>query len=327
MRVLREGAPESWRCGTMTPVPKQANKPLGQDNARGGFSSAARWESFTPSTAGATLRRHVQSAALPTQLGGFPCKTIEFGNHFVYQRAPFYKRKGIPSAIFFLDVTAAFNRALPELVFGPPLDEKARAVLLGAPSSCIEPSDYASRIQAAILDWGAPQWLHRAITGWHTDTFFRVRHTERTYRLVSGVRPGDPLADLIFNACMTGFIKELRKYLVEDGVLVSMQDLGGNPLQPARSEDDQDRGGDLDLDGPTWVDDQAVFTIARDPNDVVHNIRAVMVTLEKVAARHGVSLNTKKKQDGVCHYLCREGHHGGQTRPGLGGGSCPASLW
>ena len=53
-------------------------------------------------------------------------------------------------------------------------------------------------------------------------------------------------------------------------------------------------GSDLDLDGPTRVDDHAVLTITRDPNDVVHNIRAIMVTLEKVAARHGCSLNTKK---------------------------------
>ena len=110
------------------------------------------------------------------------------------------------------------------------------------------------------------------------------------------MRPGDPLADLIFNACMTGFLDELRKCLIEDGLLVSMQDLDGNPLEPARSEDDQDRGGDLDLDGPTWVDDHAVITIARDPNDAVLNIRAIMVTLEKVAARHGFSLNTKKRE-------------------------------
>ena len=100
-----------------------------------------------------------------------------------------------------------------ELVLGPLLDEKARAVLFGASSSCKEPSDYASRIQAAILDWGAPQWLHRATADWHTDTFFRVRRTERTYRLVSGVRPGDPLADLIFNACLTGFIKGIAQVL------------------------------------------------------------------------------------------------------------------
>ena len=166
---------------------------------------------------------------------------IEFGNHLVSQRAAFYKRKGITSAIIFLDMTAAFYRALPELVLGPLLDEKAGAVLLGAPSSC-----GASRIQAAILDWGTPQWLHGAIADWHTDTFFRVRHAERTYRPVSWVRPGDPLADLIFNVCMTGFIKELRKYLVEDGLLVRMQDLDGNPLQPAWSEDDQDRG-------VTWI--------------------------------------------------------------------------
>ena len=70
--------------------------------------------------------------------GGFPRKTIEFGNHLVYQRAAFYKRKGITSAVIFLDMTAAF--ALPELVLGPLPDEKARAVLLGAPSSCMEAS-------------------------------------------------------------------------------------------------------------------------------------------------------------------------------------------
>ena len=207
-------------------------------------------------------------------------------------------------------MTAAFYRALPELVLGPPLDEKARALLLVAPSSCMEASDCASRIQAAILEWGAPPWLHRAIADWHT-----------------GVRLGDTLADLIFNACMTGFIKDLRKCLIEDGLLVSMEDLDGNPLEPAWSEDDQDGGVDLDLDGPTRVDFHAVFTIARDPNDAVHNIRAIMVTLEKVAARHGFSLNTKKRQDAVCHYLCGEGHHGGQTRPGLAGGSCPTSMW
>ena len=35
VRVLREGAPTSWRGGTMTPVPKQAKKPMGQDNVQG----------------------------------------------------------------------------------------------------------------------------------------------------------------------------------------------------------------------------------------------------------------------------------------------------
>ena len=72
--------------------------------------------------------------------------------------------------------------------------------------------------------------------------FFEVCHTERTYRLVSGERPGDPLADLIFNACMTGFIRELRKCLIAYGLLVGMQDLDGNPLEQAQAEGGRDQG-------------------------------------------------------------------------------------
>ena len=191
-------------------------------------------------------------------------------------------------------MTAAFHRALPEHVLGPLLEDDAKAVLLGAPSSNMEPSDYTSRIRAALCVWGAPPWLHRATTDWQAHTFFHVRHSERTCKLVSGVRPGDPLADLIFNACMTGFIKEMRECRIKEGLLVSMQDLDGNPLDQAGGPDDQGPEREVDLDGPTWVDDHAIFTVPQDPNDIVHNIRTIMVTLEAVAARHGFCLNTKK---------------------------------
>ena len=143
--------------------------------------------------AGRSLRQvpQEQSVVLPTQLGGFPSKTIEFGNHLVYQRAALHKQNGVTSVVIFLDMTAAFYRALPELVLGPLLaDDDARAVLMGAPSSGMDVSDCASRTKAALLDWGAPPLLHRAIADWHADTFFQVRHSERTYGLVSGVRPG-----------------------------------------------------------------------------------------------------------------------------------------
>ena len=247
VRVFREGALESWRGGAMTPVPKQAKKPMDQDNARGGGVREVLLSSTLGKLYAKYLRsdatRHVQSAVLPTQLGGFPSKTIEFGNHLVHQRAAFYKQKGITSAVIFLDLTAAFHRALPELVLSPPLGETARAVLLGAPSSCMEASDFSSRIQAAILD-------------------------------------------LIFNACMTSFIMELRKCLIEDGLLVSMQDLDGNPLEQARAEGDQDRGLELDLDGPTW---HCSGPQRCSPQHTHHHGH-----LEKVAARHGLCLNTKK---------------------------------
>ena len=97
---------------------------------------------------------------------------------------------------------------------------------------------------------------------------------------------------------MTGFIKEMRECLIKEGLLVSMQDLDENPLEQAGGPDDQGQEGEVDLVGPTWVDDHAIFTVTRDPN--VHNIRTIMVTLEAVAARHGFCLNTEKGKTGLC---------------------------
>ena len=280
VRVLREGAPKSWRGGTMTPVPKQAKKPM----VRTTREVSARWESFTPSTSGATLRGTSSPQCCRPSWAAFPAEPSSSAT--IRSALPFSKQKGITSAVIFLDLTAAFYRALPELALGPLLDVECqgRAPVVHLPLAWRRQTiPRGSKLR--FWTGEAPPWLHTAIADWHTDTLFRVRHTEQTYRLISGVRPGDPVADLIFNACMTGFIKELRKCLIEDGLLVSMQDLDGNPLEQARAVGDQERGVELDLDGTTWVDDHAVFTIAQDPNDAVHDIRTIMVTLEKVAAR------------------------------------------
>ena len=93
---------------------------------------------------------------------------------------------------------------------------------------------------------------------------------------------------------MTSFIQELRECLIKEGLLVRMKNLDGNPLDQAETRDVQNQESEIDLDGPTWVDDHAIFTVARDPNDIVCNIRTIMVTLEAVAARHGFCLNTRK---------------------------------
>ena len=163
---------------------------------------------------------HVQSAVLPSQLGGFLNKTTEFGNHLVFQRAAFYKQKEVTSAVIFLDSTAAFYRALPELVLGPLLDDNARAVWVPLPLAWRPQTTPQGSELRFSTGWLQP-WLNRAIADWHSDTF---------------LCPGDPLADLIFIACMTGFIRKPRKCLIANGLLVSMQGLDGNPLEQARAE-------------------------------------------------------------------------------------------
>ena len=119
----------------MTSVPKQVKRPLAQDSARCVLLSSMLCELYAKYLS-SNATEHAQCVVLPTQLGGFPSETIEFGNHLVYQRAALYKQNGVTSVVIFLDLTAAFYRALPEVVLGPPLaDDDARVVLMGAPSS------------------------------------------------------------------------------------------------------------------------------------------------------------------------------------------------
>ena len=119
----------------MRPVPKQARNPLAQDSARGVLLRSMLCELFAKYLS-SNATEHAQSVVLLTQLGGFPSKTIEFGKHLVYQRAALYKQNGVTSVVIFLDLTAAFYRALPEVVLGLLLaDDDARVVLMGAPSS------------------------------------------------------------------------------------------------------------------------------------------------------------------------------------------------
>ena len=78
----------------MTPVPKQAKKPMGQDNARGVLLSSTLGKLYAKYLR-TDATQYIQSAVLPTQVGGFPSKTIEFGNHLVFQRAVAYRLKGV----------------------------------------------------------------------------------------------------------------------------------------------------------------------------------------------------------------------------------------
>ena len=146
-------------------------KPMGQNNARRVLLS---------STLARLYAKYLRSdATCPVRSATDSVGRLSQQNHRVWKSfGPparcLLQTEGVTSAFIFLDLTAAFYRALPEHV-------------LGAPSSCMEARrDYTSRIRAATLDWRAPPWLHKAIADWHSDTSFRVRHTERTYRLVSG---------------------------------------------------------------------------------------------------------------------------------------------
>ena len=110
-------APLAWRWGENVPVPKQFDKPLTQDTARGvllGNAIAMLWAK----TIGTDLAPHVALQSSAQQLGPSPgC-----GTHFATQAAKLHTHdptglKGC-NAVVFADLKAAFHRTVLEYVSG-----------------------------------------------------------------------------------------------------------------------------------------------------------------------------------------------------------------
>ena len=172
----------------MSPVPKKPQKPMDASNARGILLSSTTGKVY------AKLLRHltvpcIQRAAHPTQLGGFPGQMLETAIHTAFQRATHFKKRGISSATVFVDMRAAFYRALPEYVLGHIHSDEARRALFTADTFQVSQAEYDSRIHQTILEQGAPPWLASALADWHRNTFFQVRHLEGHFLLAYGVRP------------------------------------------------------------------------------------------------------------------------------------------
>ena len=55
---------------------------------------------------------------------------------------------------------------------------------------------------SALQRLGVPAQLAARLEDWHTQTFVVVEGDSRVASCVKGTRPGDPLADIIFNVAM-----------------------------------------------------------------------------------------------------------------------------
>ena len=119
-------------------------------------------------------------------------------------------------------MTAAFCRTLLVLVLGVLLTSDARQELVRTPTPRKLSADGClSRV--ACCESG----LHcNAIADWHRGTSFNVRGADTRHMPRSGVRPGDPVADLIVNSCMVVFLNE---QLSQHDLIVRVTNTVGDP--------------------------------------------------------------------------------------------------
>ena len=217
------------------------------------------------------LRKRLMSYARcwqqPMQLGGYPGQQTQYATQYIRTFAALAQQRSLSTAVIFLDLRSAFHHLIRETIFGNGADT------LDVLDRCLQDTGFdvdAMKAEYATLSADFLQDVdpltQQLLRDAHCNTWFTVAQHDQTYCTHRGSRPGSPLADLAFNAMMSGLIRDLQ------------QDLDAlSPLQAAFSV--------LELRAPlvAWVDDLAIPLVACDA-DAIEGIvqQAMQCTLKNV---------------------------------------------
>ena len=183
------------------------------------------------------------------------------------------KRDKLACAALFMDVKNAFPSLAHVIVFGEQNPEHRVTKV----DSIVQelPEQQRATQRDFILKWldggsalqrlGVPYQLVARLKDWHTQSFVVVEGDARVASCAKGTRPGDPLADIIFNVAMYAaldmFVKE-------------------RPTNPHIS----------------YVDDTTAFVTHCCPKQLLHEVDVTMVAMRTALARFGLHLNMGPKK-------------------------------
>ena len=125
-------------------------------------------------------------------------------------------------AVLFTDIKGAFYNILPEIALGPLLAVPLRLKLFGqlgmSAAAAKSLSDEIDLGRTALARHGVPEGWRSALADWHRGSWFMVRGSRRCILPSSGVRPGDPPADVVFAIAFAAFLKLLNAELAARGL-------------------------------------------------------------------------------------------------------------
>ena len=214
----QQDTPIAWRGGVMPTVPKTGPQDMCESH-RGVLTASTMGKAYARKLRGELLP-YLVPRAHGSQYGGLPARNTEMATHHARTIMLKAKREKQACAALFMDVKNAFPSLAHVMVFGDQSRERRFAKV-----DCLVqelPEQYRARERDFILKWldggsalqrlGVPAQLVARLNGWHTQSFVAVEGDSRVASCAKGTRPGDPLADIIFNVAMHAaldmFVKE-----------------------------------------------------------------------------------------------------------------------
>ena len=191
-----------------------------------------------------------------------------------------------PGLVFF-DVKAAYYQIVRETLTRAAPDDRVICALmhrLRVPAAAMtELSDHLQRLNH-IADFGGSAHLEAVVEELFVGTWFRLdRHCELVYTS-AGVRPGDPLADILFALSFSAYIRSVEQSLAERHL--------STVLPPCRTPLPIDAlNQPCPLTPASWADDFAAMTATADHSLLVDRVVAIVSCFLTHATTIGMQLS------------------------------------
>ena len=278
--------PLQWKGGMLVPLWKGKSSPAVPDSYRSIFIS-----NYTAKIYHQCIRTHLvnvwESALEHLQLGGRAGLGSDIAHHALQCHQAWTKSTARPSAILFVDFRSAFYMVLRQTFTSLP--SQNAAFMHAMERLGLAPAEIHSLIAQASQDEataGLSKHLQQILQDMMTNTFFTLKGVEQPCQTTRGTRPGDPVADILFNLCMTLILRDFREYMIEAtaipwmGQATSIKNFADTVHLPTEAF--------FDI---TYVDDCAVAMHAKDNSRIRALAQHAVHAIAHAALKRGLQVN------------------------------------
>ena len=278
--------PMHWKGGVLIPLWKGKLPPHVASGYRSIFLS-----NYTTKLYHQSFRAHLvaawENSLTHLQCGGRKGVGADVAHHIVQCHQSWCKQKAVPSAALFFDLKSAFYMVLRQSFTSLPSHDEA--FMEAMKSFGLTPREIHQLVAAAQEDNATPglaTHLQHVLRDLMQNTYFTVAGILNPCQTTRGTRPGDPVADVLFNLCMCMILRDFRQEVEASSTIpwlgdaTPVTDLEQIPSMPAE--------GFVDV---TFVDDCVVLLHGRTNDRVAQAIQLIVTALDKASAQRGLSIN------------------------------------
>ena len=294
--------PIAWKGGRFVDLWKRKGDARECENSRG-LQISDHMAKATVDIFKEECAEQVQKNLPEEQLGGVSGGGTDLANHIIRSLQAYAKQMGWCCFTLFIDLVAAYDSAIREIVFDVPHDWAGSVpdylTSLGLKPHLVEAVTELLESEGSVMHAsGVSPKVERIINSLHTRAWSRYGNLESVVQSVVGGRQGCKLGGLVFAATHGRVMKEVRSRMRESNIVLKLfhkQDDAvwdaGEPDKLAREAPDE--WHEVETVEAAFVDDEAFVLMAPTCKKMDDIIDTVTEIITSTFYKYGLTINWK----------------------------------